>query len=289
MGILGLVLVGVIAFGEVVAGRRRRAGALVLALALIAVAALLPGSFENQKIVGRLLMPLGLLTLILGTVASVSLRARRWGSGGGALALVASLFVFAGPLPGYFVHQLEAEVPPDPGGIFDAVWVLGGGTALAPGGDAELGPAGDRLRRAAELFHTGRARYLIASGRNPIPGRQRDLAAETAQLWEAMGVDPNRVLHLPDPVNTSEEVTAFVALTKERGFGRVGVVSSAWHLPRVMARLENAGLASAVPLASHHLVGPDVPLVGLDFVPNAVALRLSEIWLWERLGRALGR
>lgn len=289
--VLVLVGVGLAACAEVWHGRgpRRIGAAALLGLAVAGVGLALPGSFVHQKVVGRLLMPLGWATLAVALATALALRARRWRAAATRFALLAGIVsAGSGAVGAALLRPLEAQIPPDPGGRFDAVLVLGGGTRLGPEGQVELGSSGDRLRRGAALYHQGRTTWLVASGRSPLAGRERDLSEETTRVWEEMGVDPNRVLHLPEPTDTAEEVAAFAALCRERGFGRVGVVSSAWHLPRVLAHAEDRGL-DAVPLAAHHHVGPPTPPNVLDFIPSAHGLRLTEIWAWETLGRLLAR
>jgi uncharacterized SAM-binding protein YcdF (DUF218 family) len=135
--------------------------------------------------------------------------------------------------------------PAPPDARFDAVVVLGGGSDITPWGSPQLGNAGDRLRVAAELFTSGRTRLLVSCG-SSIPELSqrevRDLASETAALWEQMGVPRVAIMQLPGPVNTSEEIAEIGVLVRDRGWQRVGLVSSGSHLRRAMRLAEESGL-----------------------------------------------
>ena len=292
MVVLGCVGLGWVAMAVAVtrAGRARRASLVVAALALGGVGALLVGSFEAQKILGRLVMPAGLLAqlLLFGLALDVldrrALRAAVSALGLGLLVGSASLAMGTA-----LIGELEAEVPDDPGGSFDAVFVLGGGTAQAPDGSPELGAAGDRVRLGAALFHRGRTPVLIASGRTHDALGERNLAAETRDLWTEMGIPASAVRTLPEPVNTRTEVAAYAALSQAEGWTRIGLVSSAAHLPRVAAQAERVGLEGAVLLAADHRRGAGRRPSALWWIPSGGGLRLTDAWAWERLGRWLGR
>ena len=272
--------------------RRRTVGALILILLLVIVGLRLTDSLQAQKVVSRLLMPVGLVLQLLWLAAVWDAYRGAWRRAALAFFTLV-LFTASGAkaVGTRLVAQLENELAA--GGTqsstvaLDAVFVLGGGTSRGPNGEVELGRSGDRLRRAAALFHAGRTRRLIASGHSFTDGR--DLSAETAALWKEMGIPDSGILTVPKPVNTKQEMHALAALAHDRGWTRIGIVSSAWHLPRAMALAATAGLADVVPLSSNHLVDPVGPASARDWLPTAAGFRQSEVWAWERLGRAVGR
>jgi uncharacterized SAM-binding protein YcdF (DUF218 family) len=139
----------------------------------------------------------------------------------------------------------EGYAPLAPGARFDAVLVLGGGSDITPWDAPQLGTAGDRLRVGAELFTSGSTPVLVTSG-SSIPElnqqEERDLAHETAELWQQMGVPRTAIVQLPGPRNTSEEIAALTALVHNRGWRRVGLVTSASHLRRAMRLADRNGL-----------------------------------------------
>ena len=139
----------------------------------------------------------------------------------------------------------DGFAPAPPGARFDAVMVLGGGSDITPWGAPQLGTAGDRLRVGAELHAGGRTPILVSSGSSIAQLNQqeeRDLASETAALWQQMGVPREAIVQVPGPRNTSQEIAALSALARSRGWRRVGLVSSGSHLRRAMRLAEDHGL-----------------------------------------------
>lgn len=169
---------------------------------------------------------------------------------------------------------------------YDALLVMGGGSAARPdddaAGDPQLGEAGDRLRLAAAVHQQGRAPILVTSG-STIDGR-RDLSAETAALWNDMGVPTDAVLRLPEPRNSASEISAFARLIEERGWSRVGLVTSARHLPRALALCRRQGL-KVDPLPSDFRASP--PSWDLRaIVPTGDGFAAVEAAVWEYVGLA---
>ena len=290
---VGLGIVAVIE-SWIHSGPRRRLALAALALAgagLIGSAAL--GGFGAQKVVGRLVMPAGVLWIALFARAVYAARLARFAeasvSSGLFLAYTLSGSVFLG---NGLVVALEAQVPPTAPAEsdlpFDAVFVLGGGTKLDPDGAPQLSHSGDRLRRAAALWHAGETRHLVASGFSPPPMGDGDLSWATALLWRDMGVSSKAVLYLNKPVNTAQEIAAYRALADEEGWTKMGLVSSAWHLPRALALAERAGL-DVVPLASDHRGDLRLTWDTLWLVPQPGGFELVGLWAWEVVGRAVGR
>ncbi len=290
---LGLVVAAVEVIASAVARRRGRAPvAIAVALALlVGLAVVVPGDFAAQKVVARLAMPTGLLTLLGFGLAVYDLRTGRparaaWSFGLWGLFLLSGSVVVGSALVAPLEDQTAAD---DPSAPFDAVFVLGGGTRLGPGREPQLGTAGDRLRKGAALWHAGRTRYLVASGFGPPPYGAGDLSATTAAIWNELGVPDEAIVRLGEPVNTAEEIAAYRKIADERGWARMGLVSSAWHLPRALALARKAGL-EVVPLPCDHRSYPrDGPFHSFWLLPQREGFELVDIGLYERLGRALGR
>ncbi|MFW5860163.1 MAG: YdcF family protein [Planctomycetota bacterium] len=265
--------------------------AWAIPLAAVVVAVLhWPTMFELRKAVALLVMPMGLIWLAL-IALWILLREHRGPALG--LGLVVTLFTLLGNawVGGALVALLEAPYRDhDPFAVapLDAVLVLGGGTGHDPFDRAQLGEAGDRLRLAAALQRRGRIGVLVASGRHTGALRQpRDHARDTRALWLQWGVNPGAIHLLPQGRNTSEELAAFTALCRERGWRRVGVLSSAWHLRRATAAARAHGI-DPVPLPADFRGGVPPPTL-----PNCIvqheAFELSTIACWETLGRVLGQ
>lgn len=275
----------------------RRRLLLALAVAALAVALVaMPRGAMLGKLIGALAMPAGLLWLFLG--GSFALQVHRRSRLGAGLALVGFVgFTIAGNgyLGAAWLARLEAPyAATDPlalaseDGAFDAVFVLGGGTRGAADARPQLSGAGDRVLLGGRLYHAGATPILVASG-HTVPGaaRQESAAAHTATLWQQIGVPPEAIVTLETPYNTRTEIAAYAELAEERGWERVGLVTSAWHLPRTMALAESAGL-DVVPLPADFR---GVPVWdGLNsLVPHAVGFLWMHRAAWETLGAATGR
>jgi len=244
------------------------------------------------KLFGMLLMPLGLiwLGLLAATVWAFRRRARGLGSALASLALALALLgnVQVGHA---FMARLESEIqsfgPDDP--PLEAVFVLGGGSQVDAQGRPFLAEAGDRIAEAARLWHGGRTKILVASGASTEGGAsQRNLGEETRELWKGLGIPGDAIRVIEEPcVITRDEVRAYRRLKAKEGWQRVGLLSSASHLPRAMALARREGL-DVVPVASDRR--GRVPAFKLWYlVPQSEGLRETQSACWEWLGRSMGR
>jgi uncharacterized SAM-binding protein YcdF (DUF218 family) len=265
-----------------------------LILAVAAIASLVRSDVIYPKMIALMLMPVGLLWLLLIGIAIAAWRARRT-----ALALALSAAVLADTVAGnvlvgtWMIARLEQGVPAcDLATVarFDAVCVLGGGTQIDAEGHFELGDCGDRLLVAARLYMSGKTPYLVASGTDiaGIEGDRNNLADITASLWRGIGIPASAIITIPPgPVNTAQELAAYKTLIAARGWQRVGLVSSAWHLPRALRLCEPLGL-SLVPIPCDHR--NRLPAVSWYWlIPQERGYQLLHHACWELLGGWLGR
>lgn len=246
----------------------------------------------GQKLLGRLAMPLGLLWLgLLATGLFCAVR-RAWA----AAAVTAGLWLLctaAGSpwLGSHLLLRLEAGFPPPDlalAGPYDAVFVCGGGTALRPDGIAQLGSSGDRLLTAATLQRNQRTPLLVTSGSSiPGLGRSRDLTEETTDIWLRCGVPATAIVPVPGPINTKEEIAAYRMLAEERGWKRVAVISSAWHLRRIARLCATEGFAAD--LLGSDFSGRTDDSSWIELVPSIGGACSVQLACWEFLGTAIGR
>jgi uncharacterized SAM-binding protein YcdF (DUF218 family) len=190
------------------------------------------------------------------------------------------------------MRRLEAEVPnlgETPSEAFDAACVFGGATEVDSFGRPQLACSGDRVMAAARLYHGGLARVLVASGvSEDDPAGPRNLGAEARHLWLSVGIPESAICVVETPCRvTKEEVFAFRSLKESRGWTRVALVSSAWHLPRIQRLAKRAGL-DAVPYGSdwrgrHHV------FQWQDCVPQGAGFWRVNLAAWEYVGRWAGR
>src|SRR5699024_6056820 len=118
---------------------------------------------------------------------------------------------------------------------------------------------------------------------------QHNSAEVTRQIWEDMGVDPERILPVPGPTNTRQEMQTLRELKNEHGWERVGVVSSARHLPRVVRNAERAGV-DITPLPADFMSNPTAVFPAfVSLVPSNVGFFVVQAACWEWLARIAGR
>ena len=243
-----------------------------------------------QKAVALLLMPAGLVWLSL-IIACWLMRARREKYIVGTILVVFTLM--GNSWIGFWaIRSLESPfVGIDPLVVhepYDAILVLSGGSSLTPAGNPQLGAPGDRIRLGAALYQANLARILVASG-SGIEGftPMRELGAETTKLWQQLGVPSEIIVELPGPRNTREEVLAYRELIRERGWSRVGLVTSAWHLRRVLALCEQNDLV-VDPLPADFVSNPATAWF-LWLVPTIDGLYGTQRAMWEYAGSFIGR
>ncbi len=255
-------------------------------LALVGIVVWWPSWFDVQKAFGLLIMPAGLLWLALIAVRWVMRDDVRWAVR--VLGMVIGLYTVAGNIVvgGVLMRLLEvpyAQQDPLAFAPVEAVLVLGGGSTDNPFGRPQFAASGDRIYRAWTMHQAGLAPVLVASGR----AYDDDLATQTRALWWSMGVADDAIMMLPQPRNTSEEIAAFAALCREQGWSQVGIVTSAWHLPRAMSLARRQGL-EAVPIPADFRGG--LPTLTLpSIVPTGEAFDATHRAVWELVGRMVGR
>ncbi len=263
----------------------------VRALVLLLVALFLwasPSLLIVKKVIALLMLPAGLVWLLLAALAGWPGLKR----GTRALAIAAFvIYTIAGNAwtGSWLLDSLErpyaGQAPPaEP---LDALLVLGGGTSSRPDGAAQLGPAGDRVITAARCFLSGKTTHLVASGLNVTDiGGHRSLAADTALIWNELGIPETAVVKLETPRTTREEIREFKSLVAQRGWKRVGVCSSAWHLRRVET-LCAAEALTALPIPADFL-STKLPFNAMYAVPQARGFQNVQKALWEYLGGMVG-
>lgn len=263
--------------------------ALLLA-SLVGGLGLVRSSWSAQKLVAILAMPAGIFWMGLGLAAlwSAGLARWRWATQWSGVFIIYSL-VGNGNLGTALHNLLERDYPPleIAAGThdFDAVFVMGGGSAWTGRGRPQLHRAGDRVMLAAQIQRIGWSKFLVASGRQL--GTGRNLAAETKQIWQSLGVPESAIIELPMPRNSREEVAAYAELARRRGWRSMGLVSSAWHLPRALALCEVHGL-QVEPLPADHRGGP-LLWTARRLIPQEGGFSGVQRASWELLGRLTGR
>lgn len=246
-----------------------------------------------QKTIGFLVMPAGLIWL--GLIAAAVSSWRRNGPRRAAFLTLAVLgYTLAGNIHiGHaLMRNLEARVPGShqlPATPFDAAFVFGGSTELDPFGRPELACSGDRVIAAARLYHAGLAKRLVASGvSSDSPTGPRNLAEETRRIWLSLGIPADAILLVPEPCwVTRDEVKAFKRLREEQAWEKAALISSAWHLPRIVRLAKKEGL-SGTPFGSDWR-GREHVFQIQDCVPQGAGFWRVNLAAWEYVGTLAGR
>ena len=260
--------------------RWRWGAGAALAMLLVVLSAIADDT--ARKTVQFCLMPTGLAWLASGALATACFMLRQLWMGG----LLVGLFLLqmAGGnqwLGAHLIASLERRVDVQAVASderYDVVCVLGGGTSRRYDGMPQLSLTGDRWRVGALMYRQQRTPLLLTTG---------IFAPDARLMWTHLGIPGEQILMDRGTDNTGEEIALIKRLATERGWKQIGVVSSAWHLPRV-ARLAARQELGILPLPSDWL-GAIPWWTGETLVPKSEGMRLVELGLKEHLGLLLGR
>ena len=253
----------------------------------------LAGRAGLEKFATALAMPVGLVWLML-LVASLGTWLRRRYRSAVLLTGALALLTAAGneSVSGWAVRTLEGQYAGGDPPAVDVAVILGGGVWQTPDGRPEVNGSGDRVLHAARLYHAGRAERLHCTGVAPasLARLTRDEADLTRELLVSLAV-PEEAVSVGEGGNTSEEIAALAAAVETGELtGTLGVVTSAWHMPRVERLAAAAGL-EIVPLPADFKSPPADPPAArvLSAVPTAGALSLSTAVAKEYLAKLVNR
>ncbi|MGV3659646.1 MAG: YdcF family protein [Prosthecobacter sp.] len=246
----------------------------------------------------QLAQPLGLVWLLLGVWLLVVVVWRRqwrvaWGPAAAWLLLtlltctpLASLLI-AGLEGGHPAVQLSA-LP-----TADAIVCLGGAaepSSMEPTG-IHLKTAADRLSTALALLAHKKAPLLVLGGGGYLPaqGEMRSEAAEVLKILTSLTGETDAIVSLGICADTHDEAVKVAALARERGWKRILLVTSAYHMPRAVGTFAKAGVpVDAVPcnyVSSINRIG-DLHWLHL---PHSESFQVFATWFHEVLGMSLYR
>ena len=163
----------------------------------------------------------------------------------------------------------------------DAIVVLSGGSYFNSPEYAEdtvSSASLQRLRYAAKLHRDFRKPVLLTGGA-PLGSR----VAEARQMQQVLEQEFNIPVQWleEESANTLESARLSYQLLRKSGITRIYLVTHAWHMPRAKAAFQAAGFeVVAAPTAYTTHYRTDL----LSFVPDARALRDSQIYLHEIIG-----
>jgi uncharacterized SAM-binding protein YcdF (DUF218 family) len=115
----------------------------------------------------------------------------------------------------------------------------------------------------------------------------RGEAVHYAERAEQLGVPDEAIVPISGPHTTSQEVVRIKAEAAERGWRRIGLVTSAWHMRRALRLCRVAGLeVTPIPCDFRGDI-PPWSLVWL--VPRDRGFVKVQFACWEYVGALVGR
>lgn len=197
-----------------------------------------------------------------------------------AIFLVGSFPPFANAMQWRLEHASTSTY--DANVTYDAVILLGGVVeedAMKSSGQVAFNDNVERLIVTHRLLRDGKARVAIVSGETP----EADVLARQLEDW---GIEANRVILEPRARNTRENAVFSQDIARARGFDRVLVVTSAFHMPRSVECFAAVGMKVDT-LAVDYRARRKVP-VG-EWIPRAGSLALTTMIVREMAGRWIYR
>ncbi len=253
------------------------------------------GRITAEKIATELVMPLGLLTVGLTVLCLHAVRRR----------LLPEILLSAGLLLGVLVagnrlvanrmigrlEQRYSTLNPLSGPIPQQIFLLGGATRETPGGEAQVNQNGDRVVMAARLYHRGLISKIHCSGTKTagLSKAKKDESELAKILLVDLGV-PEEAIEMTEGRNTAEEMNSIAQQVSDN---RIGILTSAWHLPRAMRLAQASGLdAVAIPsdfLGDGAVESIPAGAIVRDCVPGHQALAINSRALREYLASLVKR
>ena len=196
-----------------------------------------------SKVLDLLLSPLT-WGLVLGAMAIPWRRrsVRRWRRRRGlAIAALAVLVVFSlEPVSNGILYSMEHDAPSTyrPDVTYDAVILLGGLTdedVTKEVGQPAYNDNVERVLMTHRLLRDGKARFVVPSGGMGEAG----LMADQLRDW---GVEPERIVVEDKARNTRENAVFSAEIVKQRGWSKILIVTSAFHMKRSIGCFNAVGL-----------------------------------------------
>ena len=259
------------------------------------------GRDAAEKIGTGLFMPSGFLWLMLVALAIQLWPIRKRENrpvGGVATLLCCVVYSLAGSgiVADALASALEApylHINPFNEPAMDTIIVLGGGGGLGANGRLQGNGSGDRMILAAQLYHQHPTTKFICTGQRieSMSASGVDPAETSRDILVRLGV-PDASIELSGGKNTSEEM-----LNLGKRFNgsseRIGLLTSAWHLPRASRLAAKNGLVT-IPLPADFRSEPfdKPPTAGKrieSLIPNGGAFGSTWAYAKEFLGMLLGR
>ena len=259
---------------------------------LLGVVFLTTEAIVVRKLLIRLVVPTGVCWLgLLVTTYFLFLNRRRYSAS--ACLLITLLYTLAGNtlVAQSLAHSLERPYHAfeiEDVKSYDVVVLLGGGTMMGYHGQPQLGQSGDRVMITLQLYEAGKAKRVVCTGSQAFAANAKKglSPGEQAQTILIRAGVPKEKIELIEGRTTSEEIQNLARLFQNTN-SKVAVVSSAWHLPRVMRLAQRSGF-QVDPIPANFLSKP-ISVDPMMIVPSAGNLAISGMLLKERLAQLVGQ
>jgi uncharacterized SAM-binding protein YcdF (DUF218 family) len=244
-----------------------------------------------SKILPLFVLPIGFVLELLFIALLFALKG--WRRTAATFLVSAMLVLWTASMPfvaGEVMGKLEqdypavmmSEVP-----VGDCIVVLGGTVepVLPPRVDVDMLESVDRVRKAAQLFHAGRGKMIIATGGNQPWSSFTEPEAESMKvLLLEWGVPAVAIVVEGSSRNTRENARNAIVAMEEVTCNRPLLVTSAAHMKRSVAAFEKLGV-TVFPVSADVRVINNPKLTLLDFLPDAGALNMTTDAIREWVGQ----
>ena len=244
-----------------------------------------------MKLLFTLIQPLAMIWLLLSGWVVWQVRRRMWKELAlpGLAWLILTLMTCT-PVAAVLMADLERVYEPVKWHelqMADAIVCLGGGAepSLVEPTGLHLKTGADRLSTALVLLAQKKAPVLVLGGGGyEEAGVMHSEADKVLEGLKATGMNTEGMMSLGVCSDTRDEALKVADLMKEKGWKRVLLVTSAYHMPRSVGTFEKAGITvEAVPcnyLSSVNRVG----VLTWLHLPHSDAFRVFGAWFHEVIG-----
>jgi uncharacterized SAM-binding protein YcdF (DUF218 family) len=244
-----------------------------------------------EKVLTQLALPYGMTWILVGLLALVAYarqnRFATWTLFIGWVAIYIAGNSYLARLGIRYLEQdyVQHELKDDT--LFDTIVVLGGGATVRPNSTPQLNFSGDRIMTALRMYKHGMAKKIVCTG-SRIAELDRvgfDQSQAAMDILIEAGI-PESVVTKIGGRNTSEEMQTLGTLFQKSD--KVGLITSAWHLPRAM-RLANAQGFHPTAIPADYRSPPIMTPTIVDFVPCGEGAFTMQLFTKECLAKLVGR
>ncbi len=235
------------------------------------------------KFIKLWLLPPGIFVLLL---AALAFSLRRGGKIKYAAAVLTAAFCISA-LPvtaGLLLRPLEAAFAPAAGRV-DVIAVLGGGavqgTPADVGSGSLLGSGANRLLAGAQLQKRTGLPIIITGGQ--VYAGSGNEAEISRRILLNLGIPAEKIIVENKARNTAENAAYTAQICRRHGWGRVYLVTSAFHMPRSMELFGRQQGLELLPQPCDYQLSAGGGVSLFSFLPQADAAGLAYLALHEYL------